>query len=136
MSKRIYADHTRVPVIRSQVELRELLRKFGATRFGMAEADEEGTVIGFSFNSRTYRFVMPITFDSERAERAHWRRLILVVKAKLVAIETGVSSFEEEFLANTVTPSGRTVFEETRPAIEQMYRDGRSMPLLLEGPQS
>ena len=48
----------------------------------------------------------------EQAERQAWRALLLVIKAKLEAVEAGITSIEQEFLPNMVLPetppSGRT----------------------------
>jgi hypothetical protein len=38
----------------------------------------------------------------EQAVRQRWRALVLVIKAKLEAVESGITSFEDEFLAHTV----------------------------------
>src|SRR5699024_6116634 len=48
----------------------------------------------------------------DQAVRQRWRALVLLVKAKLEAVESGIVEFETEFLAQTVLPSGRTVEEE------------------------
>ncbi len=69
----------------------------------------------------------------EQACRQAWRALALVVKAKLEAIEAGIASFEDEFLAYTVLPGGTTVGEQVAPAIEEAYTTGRVQPLLALG---
>jgi hypothetical protein len=68
----------------------------------------------------------------EQAGRQKWRALVLVIKAKLEAVEAGIVTFEEEFLAHIMLPDGRTVGEWTRPQLEAVYSDG-SMPALLPG---
>ena len=40
--------------------------------------------------------------------RQRWRALALCIKAKLEAVECGITSFEEEFLAHVVMPNGQT----------------------------
>jgi hypothetical protein len=45
----------------------------------------------------------------EQVTRQRWRALALVIKAKLEAVTSGISTFEAEFLANTMLPDGRTV---------------------------
>lgn len=66
----------------------------------------------------------------EQACRQRWRALALVIKAKLEAVESGISVFEDEFMANIVLPGGRTVSEEVRPRIAAMYEGGPVQPLL------
>lgn len=57
--------------------------------------------------------------------------MALCIKAKLEAVETGISSFEEEFLAYIVLPDGSTVGEWAAPQIEQVYTTGRMPPMML-----
>ena len=45
----------------------------------------------------------------EQGAREVWRRLLLVVKAKLELVAEGGSSVEREFLADMMLPDGRTV---------------------------
>ncbi len=68
----------------------------------------------------------------EQACRQRWRALVLVVKAKLEAVETGITTFEQEFMAHIVLPDGKTVGERVRGAIAQAYATGKTPRLLLE----
>lgn len=129
-----YAERTDVPVTRSQAELIDLLKKRKATQTAIGWSEEAGQV-GFSLAGRVYKITVPIssdahTRDREQLERSRWRTLHLVVKAKLEAVDAGITSFEEEFLAHTVLPNGRTVFQETQPTIERAYIEGHVRPLL------
>lgn len=58
------------------------------------------------------------------------RALLLVIKAKLEAVASGISIFEDEFLANVVLPDGRLVGQEVREKIANAY-ESREMPQLL-----
>ena len=69
----------------------------------------------------------------EQAVRQKWRALALVVKAKLEAVESGITSFEEEFLAHILLPDGSTVGGTMIPQIAVAYETGR-MPALLPAP--
>lgn len=51
-------------------------------------------------------------------------------KAKLEAVESGISVFEDEFMANIVLPGGRTVSDEVRPKIAIAYSTGGPANLL------
>lgn len=66
----------------------------------------------------------------EQAVRQRWRALDLVVKAKLEAVEAGISIFEREFFSDIVLPDGRTVGEYVLPQVEESYRSGLMPPLL------
>ena len=72
----------------------------------------------------------------EQAVRQHWRALALVIKAKLEAVESGITVFEDEFLAHIVLPNGLTVGDFMCPQIEQAYKTGRMpemLPMLGDG---
>jgi hypothetical protein len=45
-----------------------------------------------------------------------------VIKAKLEAVESGISTLEQEFLAQVVTESGRTIGEIIIPQISEAVR--------------
>ncbi|MEQ1924323.1 MAG: hypothetical protein ABL952_17630 [Pyrinomonadaceae bacterium] len=72
----------------------------------------------------------------EQATRQRWRALALVVKAKLEAVDAGISQFEEEFLANIVLPDGSTVGQFVMPEIAKVYLSGKMPKRLMLGPMS
>jgi hypothetical protein len=65
-------------------------------------------------------------------DRQRWRALALVIKAKLEAVQAGIVTFEEEFLAHILLPSGETVGEWATPQLEDIYEAG-GMPEVLPG---
>ncbi len=68
----------------------------------------------------------------EQACRQRWRALALVVRGKLEAVEAGITTVEDEFLAHLVLPSGETFGEWAGPQLEAAYERGQ-MPALLPG---
>lgn len=66
----------------------------------------------------------------EQAVKQRWRALALVIKAKLEAVEAGITIFEDEFLAHIVLPNGQTAGEYMVPQIEAAYETGK-MPAML-----
>ena len=68
----------------------------------------------------------------ERETRRRWRCLLLAIKAKLEVVETGISTFEEEFLSHIVVEDGKTVYEKIQsmegrrllPALEKSGHPG------------
>ena len=152
-----FASETTVTVEQSRMDIEKLLRRYGAD--SMAHGwDQTKAVIEFTASDRRVRFVLPLprrddtafthyrrsgspvlherTADSaakqwEQACRQRWRALHLVVKAKLEAVEVGISTFEEEFLANIVMPgSNDTVGNLIRPALAHAYETGTMRALL------
>lgn len=71
----------------------------------------------------------------DAAVRQRWRALKLLVQARLEAVATGISTFEAEFLADTVVPvpggGVKRFADAAAPAVEEAYRTGTLPPLLL-----
>ncbi len=147
-----YAENTEVSVESSKAEIERILRRYGADGFMYGWKDTQA-VVGFEFRSRMIRLVLrlPDKHDErftktpsrgwdrterqaeaawEQACRQAWRALALVIKAKLEAVESGIATFEDEFLAYTVLPGGRTVSEEITPRINEAFAAGK-VPALL-----
>jgi hypothetical protein len=119
MTQRRYAEDTRVPVGQSQGEVREMLRRAGAGRIGVMEEPDGAAVLMFEHGARAYRIAVPVrpAKNPDQEQRVLWRLMVLLVKAKLQAVEQGVTTIEREFFADTILPSGKTLIEEARPAI-------------------
>ena len=66
----------------------------------------------------------------EQAVRQRWRALHLVIQAKLEAVETGISTFDEEFLAWITLPDDTTVGQRLLPQVARAYETGDMPPLL------
>ena len=69
-------------------------------------------------------------YDQET--RRLWRSLLLVIKAKLEAVATGIVTAEEEFLSHVVLPDNSTVGQWVEPQLARVYGRG-DMPALLPG---
>lgn len=106
------------------------MRKRGADQF-FTGADQDRAVLAFRINGRHMRFVLPLG-DTRSTQQimARWRALWLVIKAKLEAIDVGILTIEEAFLAETVLPDRHTVAEVMLPQIESAYGSGKMPPLL------
>ena len=55
------------------------------------------------------------------------------IKSKLELVESGIFSFKEEFLVQTVLPTGETFEERINEQFDQIMATGQ-MPLLLPAP--
>ena len=145
-----YAQHTAVSSERSRAEIERLLTKYGAASFASGWQNDHA-VIQFHMSARRIKFVLPLPARAakefthskrglrdeatiyrlwEQATRQRWRALTLVIKAKMEAVESGISEFEDEFMSNIVMPDGKTVAEHARPLIESAYRSGKVTALL------
>jgi len=145
-----YASTTNVSVEKSKAQIETLLMKNGATAFAaFTNADE--AAIQFTINDRMIRFsiIIPKQEDNRRggrhnyllsdsaaetkwkqAIRSRWRGLLLCIKAKLESVESEISTFEEEFMAHTVLPDGRTVAEFMEPQLKLAYESGEAPKML------
>lgn len=150
-----YAADTNVSVDKSRSEIERILVRYGATSFAYGWQGDRA-VIQFTAEDRQIRFELPLPARTERRFthtptglkrpdaavakeweqgcRQRWRALVLCIKAKLEAIESGISTFEQEWLAWVVLPDGRTVGDHVQPAIAGAYETGAVGPLLALGP--
>lgn len=146
-----YAEKTAVPADRSKAEIEKTLQRYGATAF-MSGQNASEAMIAFEASGRRVMFRLPLpdrmskevthtdkgarrtdaqTEDAfQQAIRQRWRALALCIKAKLEAVATGITSFEDEFMAHIVMPDGGTVAEHVRPRIADAYKNERMVPLL------
>lgn len=149
---RSYAAGTDVTASKSREEIERTLARYGADQFGYGWDVTGRAAVTFRANDRSVRFVLEMPDRGsreftktetgrdrsataadkayEQAARQRWRALALVVKAKLEAIDAGISTFEAEFLANVVLPDGSTVGEFMAPQIADVYRSGQ-MPSMM-----
>lgn len=138
----------------SRLEIERTLIKYGAVNFAYAMSAGKA-MIGFTMEERQVKFILPLPrieefrltptkrdrteksqHDAwEQACRQRWRALLLVIKAKLEAVECGISCFEQEFMANIVLPDGKTAGDFMLPQIARAYATGIMPPMLpmLEG---
>jgi hypothetical protein len=133
-----YAEHTKVPVSRTKIEIEHTVTRYGATAFGTF-SEKDRAVIVFAAASRRVRFDLPLpqmksAEATEREHRRRWRALLLCLKAKLESVESRIETFEEAFLSHIVLPDNTTVGDNISPAIDEAYKSGR-IPPLLPGPR-
>lgn len=153
-----YASNTKVSSEKSRNEIERTLQRYGASGFGFW-IEDDSALVQFQIEKLKIAFKLPMpdrkseefTMSSHEndwqrkplaAETAHrrweqscrqrWRALALVIKAKLEAIDSGISTFEEEFMAHIMLPDGVTVGEKLVPGLTVLKETG-DMPKLLVG---
>lgn len=152
---RQYAKNTSVSTSRSIEQIRSVLQKYGADQFMFGE-DSNRAIIAFAMPDEggtiQVRIILPMPDRNseeftqtpsgrersdevalrewEQACRERYRSLHLVVKAKLEAVSSGISTIEQEFLAWVALPNGQTVGEVVN---EQKHQLRSSGSLLLPG---
>jgi len=136
-----FAERTTTPVAKTRGEIEALVEKYGASKFASGW-DGDKAAISFAARGRLLRFTLPLPSAAdalalakkaqrygwqtptdakvqatrEMETRRRWRCLLLVLKAKLEVVETGIETFDQAFLANIVTDNNLTVYE--RVALE------------------
>ena len=148
----MYAQDTSVPVEKSRAEIERLLMQHGADKF-MVGSDSAKAMLAFQIRGKMIQFTLPLPDKSdkrfrttptgrikrnenaayegwEQACRSRWRALFLCIKAKIEAVECGITSFESEFLAHFVMPDGKTIGERLLPKLEDATSKG-IMPRLM-----
>ena len=126
---RRYAEDTKVSVQESIDAIRTTVGKHDGAQFFCALGEDEA-LVAFSKEARQVRFYISLEGKGEQERKAALRALLLVIKAKLEAVASGISVFEDEFLANITLPNGNLVGREVRRAIAIAY-EGGEMPRLL-----
>jgi len=149
-----YAERSEVTSDKSRAEIERTLRRYGATSFAYGWTNTEARVM-FEMANRHVMFRLPMPNRNERrfthtaardyprepdavdrayeqAVRQRWRALSLVIKAKLEAVDAGITTVEQEFLAHIVLPDGSTVSDWVAPQLAIAY-ERNEMPALMPG---
>lgn len=140
-----YAVDTEVPVEKSRAQIEAMLSKAGADSFGYMNRDGKALLM-FRLGGKNIMFDVPLPDKNakkythyqnghggwtarttvaaykiwEQACKSRWRALALCIKAKLEAVEVGIATFEEEFLAHVVLASGKTIGQEIIPRLDKI----------------
>jgi len=145
-----YAVRTDVAVEDSQSEICKLLQLYGADEVAHGFARDRA-MVAFALGGVSVRMAVPMPLPEEFAatptgkrrsleqtKRAHqqalrqrWRAIALVLKAKLEAVEVGISTVEREFLSDVLLPGGKTVGQRVGPELHRALADGGELPPLL-----
>jgi hypothetical protein len=152
----LFAEGTTVSPEKTRAEIETVLNRYGAEGFGYY-TEARRARIQFKAKGRQIRFDLQLPDPSSKAfwqkpgnawgrrtdaqaqaaweaeVRRLWRALLLAIKAKLELVTSGISVFEEEFLAHIVMPDGRTVGEHALPAVARAYELGQAVALLPAG---
>jgi hypothetical protein len=134
-------ESTNVPVEKSQGQIRKLLSGQGASRLAFGEEREAAgrrwAAVTFVIGAHAVRLRVPLKPVDEREvrrklmrartktqdeirntlyeheEKRIWRVLAWNLKARMVAVQEGVETFEEAFLAHLLDPrTGTTIYEQ------------------------
>jgi hypothetical protein len=149
-----YANQTKVSTDQTRTEIERVLVRYGAKEFVYAWREDEAR-IAFAIADRRVLFRLPLPDRNDRefrftavrrerrsdagaaeayeqAVRQRWRALLLIIKAKLEAVEAGIVTLESEFLAHIVLADGTTVYDQVAPRLALAYERGE-VPALLPG---
>ncbi len=140
---RKFAAGTKTAVETTQISIRRMLEQHGVVD-GFVTGEQQGiAVLSFQMKERRLTFRMGIPRIRPGEDRMNaaavsetkrmWRALHLCIKAKLESVRSGIESFEDAFLAQTVLPTGETVGEWAKKAVPEAL-EGRPLPPLLGGP--
>lgn len=152
-----YAAGTDVSVDRTRLDLERVLGRYGARGFGYATegalamvtftvVNDEGTTLRIQMrvplpdpndpeftqtpSGKPRENQQTIQNAWEQACRQRWRAVLLVVKAKLEAVETGISTIEREFMPDLVMGDGKTLEAHLGEDFGRHLERGGSLPML------
>lgn len=125
---------------KAMAEIQRILQKFGCNKFGtMTDWDAGTLMVQFEWNGQ--RVTFPASFkgyaemwlkenpwsNRRQSSQAEWQQKAMEIgsmavysilrdwiKAQVVAVETGLITFEEVFLAHLMLPSGMRVIEHAK----------------------
>lgn len=146
-----FAEGTEVPVAKTRGEIEALVMKHGAQNFGSGWIKDLRAGISFGLRGRLLRFELElpstdeartalrkrrggwghrttpadITKWTDQEARRRWRCLLLIIKGKLEAVQSGIHTFDQEFLSHIVTDNNLTIYERLKNA-----RTTAGVPLL------
>lgn len=149
-----YAADTSVPVEKSRAEIEQIVQRYGASEFSSGWKSG-AAMIAFCIEGWHVRFILPVPNCKEKRfthkkdrhgdvvprtdnqaihayeqeVRQRWRAMLLVIKAKLEALECKISTIEEEFMAYIVMPNDVTIGQWIIYQAMPRLRQGQ-MPLL------
>ena len=150
----MYARDTSVSVERTEAAIKKMILRYGATSIlcGWSES-ENMALVGFQFSGLPIKILLPLPDKNsdeftltgtgrernenaafkawEQACRTRWRALLLIIKAKLEAIEIGMTTAEKEFMADLVLPNGDTMFTLVESQIQKIITGGKCPQLQL-----
>ena len=135
---RRFAEGTSVPAGKTRIEIEDLLKRHGAVSLIYGEQGSVGRLM-FAMRGRQIRFNLKLVDERSQAaeHRRRWRALLLVLKGKLESIQDNtIETFEEAFLAHTMTPDGSTVGEAMLPQLADAYKTGHQPEMRLALPPS
>lgn len=135
-----YAAKTRVAPEKSLDEIRRIVGRYGAHEFGTLQRDRE-RIAEVYFAFKNLRIKIGVTLPTrdqskrtstgrvrsqtsaideahEQAVRQRWRALCLAIKAKLEAVDCGISTIEQEFMPFVVLHDGTTLGEHLVPRLK------------------
>jgi hypothetical protein len=118
------------------VDLRTVTKRYGVTEFGVFDS-EASAGVAFTFKGFRIKIALPLPSPDEfrrnstgammgavqakevyqRVIRQRWRALVLVVTAKLEAVESGIETVEQAFMPYLVMSNGQTMGEMVMPQI-------------------
>lgn len=152
-----YAAGTTVAASQTQGEIMGLLGSRGVTKIATFVEPQKFS-LAFEHGGVPYRVTLPLPdpdaarftkykqgsvwFDrTENAARElyekelnrRWRAFGMVIKAKIVAVEEGISTMEAEFIGNLVLKGGRTVAETYSEDLPALAASGQVAHLALPG---
>jgi len=154
-----FAKGTKVDIEKTEQQIKTMLRKAGAKAYATYETGDSASI---AFHLHDLNIRMNLTMPSRDAERftmrranqssvmveqsaaaaeklweqackERWRALHLCVKAKLEAIDAGVETIEDAFLAHVQTSDGETIGARLKPQLRDIIAG--NAPLQITGPR-
>lgn len=149
-----FAAETAVPVVNTKGSIEKELARYGASGFGYMT---QGPVNAVMFEMHDRRIILRMELPDPKSkemttqvrtgnritlpddlqrrasqiERQRWRAMLMVIKAKLESVASGIETFEEAWLSHIVLPStGQTYGDFAIPQLAEVYRTHENPPMI------
>lgn len=149
-----YAANTTVSVQQTRMDLETVLLNYGADQLTYGWQKHGAAAVGFRMRGMFVSLQVPLPTPKEferdgrgrrrtprqqqtafeQGERQRWRAVLILVKAKLEACASGISTIQREFLADTLFAAGgggtMKVDDWLLPQLEESYASGGTPQML------
>jgi hypothetical protein len=113
-----FAANTSVPVAQTKGDIAAIIGKYNGALLNINETSGRAELM-FRSNQVPPRHLrvllhLPTDPEDEQVCRRKWRALLIDIKAKFVAVDDGIETFDQAFMAWIIAADGKTLFEKAQ----------------------
>lgn len=112
-----FAANTKVPVAQTRGDISAIIGKYGGALLDMRDDIPGRTQVMFRSNHRPPRHLRTVLnwpVNDVQVQQRKWRALLRDIQAKFIAVDEGIETFDQAFLAWIIGADGKTMFEKAQ----------------------